>query len=33
MAHIAAHCLGLCSAGRHIDGKSVPLYAPLALLM
>jgi hypothetical protein len=25
--------LGLCSAGRHIGGKSVPLYAPLALLM
>jgi hypothetical protein len=30
---IAAHFLGLCSAGRHIGGKSEPLYAPLALLM
>jgi hypothetical protein len=33
MCRIAAHFLGLCSAGRHIGGKTVPLYAPLAMLM
>jgi hypothetical protein len=33
MVHIAAHFLGLCTGIRSIDGKSVPLYAPLALLM
>jgi hypothetical protein len=33
MAHIAAHFLGLCAAIRYIDGKSVPLDAPLALFM
>jgi hypothetical protein len=33
MGRIAAHFLGLCAAIRYIDRKSVPLYAPLALLM
>jgi hypothetical protein len=33
MVHLAAHFLGLCAAMRHIGMKSVPLYAPLALLM
>jgi hypothetical protein len=33
MCHRAAHFLGLCAAMRYIGGKTVPLYAPLALLM
>jgi hypothetical protein len=33
MARIAVQFVGLCAAMRHIGGKTVPLYAPLALLM
>ena len=33
MGHMAAHFLGLCAVRRHIGGKTMPLYAPLALLM
>jgi hypothetical protein len=33
MVRLAAHFLGLCVAGRHIGGKSVPLDAPLAFVM
>jgi hypothetical protein len=33
MVRLAAPFLGLCAAWRHIGMKTVPLYAPLALLM
>ena len=33
MCRMALHLLGLCAATRYIESKTVPLYAPLALLM
>jgi hypothetical protein len=33
MVRLVTHFLGLCSAGRHIGAKSVPLYAPLVIVM